>query len=277
MEISKILTADVLDIIFDGKNKTYGAYELRKTYKRRLLLSLAGMLTVIMLFIGSILLANSKKEQTARVIELPPDMVLDKVEEKKEEIKLPEPPKPVEPPKQIATRIYTAPLITNEVNPDERPPENATLEDVKIGNQNLDGVTDDGTLTPPPNIGDGKGKGIIEEPVKKEPDEPFMKVEIESKYPGGPEAWRRFLTKQLQNNYPQEAQDNEIQGTVVIQFIVDVEGNVSNVEAISGPEELREAAMKVIRKSGKWIPAIQNNRQVKSYKRQPIVFALMNE
>jgi len=77
--------------------------------------------------------------------------------------------------------------------------------------------------------------------------------------------------------YPQEAQDNEIQGAVVVQFIVDKGGMVSDVEAISGPQELRDEAVRVIKKSGKWTPAVQNGRQVKSYKKQPIVFRLETE
>jgi protein TonB len=70
--------------------------------------------------------------------------------------------------------------------------------------------------------------------------------------------------------------NNEILGTVVVQFIVDKEGNVSDVSAISGPSEggLRDEAVRVIKKSGKWTPAVQNGRQVKSYKKQPIVFKL---
>ncbi|QEC40718.1 energy transducer TonB [Pseudobacter ginsenosidimutans] len=276
MEISNILTADVLDIIFDGKNKSYGAYELRKSYKRRMLLSLAGMLTIILFFIGTMLLANSKKERQATLMNVQ-DIELEKVNTEKEEVKPPPPPKPPEPPKQIATRIYTAPVISNEVRPEERPPENAELEEVKIGTQNIDGNPDDGTLAPPSMKGEGVSTGVIEEVVKKESDEPFMKVEIESSYPGGSEAWRRFLIKQLQRNYPQDAIDNGIQGTVIIQFIVDAEGNVSNVEALSGPEELRDAAIRVIQKSGKWIPAVQNKRHVKSYKKQPIGFLLANE
>jgi protein TonB len=69
---------------------------------------------------------------------------------------------------------------------------------------------------------------------------------------------------------------NEVQGTVMVQFIVDREGNVSDVEVVSGPETggLREEAIRVIQKSGKWTPAIQNGRKVKSYKRQPVVFKL---
>ena len=65
------------------------------------------------------------------------------------------------------------------------------------------------------------------------------------------------------------SQDNEIQGAVVVQFIVDKGGMVSDVEAISGPQELRDEAVRVIKKSGKWTPAVQNGRQVKSYKKQP--------
>ncbi len=63
-----------------------------------------------------------------------------------------------------------------------------------------------------------------------------MKVEIESEYPGGLAAWQRFLKKNL--NYPQIAIDNEVQGAVVVQFIVDREGNVSEVQAVSGPERI---------------------------------------
>ena len=59
--------------------------------------------------------------------------------------------------------------------------------------------------------------------------------------------------------------------------IVDKEGNVSGVEAVSGPEELRAEAVRVIKKSGKWTPAIQQGRQVKSYKRQPVKFQLADE
>ena len=59
-----------------------------------------------------------------------------------------------------------------------------------------------------------------------------------------------------------------------MQFIVDKEGAVSDVEAISGPNELRAEAIRVIKKSGKWEPAVQNGRKVKSYKKQPITFRL---
>jgi periplasmic protein TonB len=102
----------------------------------------------------------------------------------------------------------------------------------------------------------------------------YTKVEIESVYPGGQQAWFRFMANTLR--YPDEAVNKEIQGTVIVQFIVDTTGNVSNIEAISGPLTggLREEAVRVIKKSGNWIPAVQNGRKVKSYKKQPLVFSL---
>ena len=63
----------------------------------------------------------------------------------------------------------------------------------------------------------------------------------------------------------------------MVEFIVNKEGNVSNVQALSGPEVLRQEAVRVIKKSGKWNPGIQNGRKVNSYKRQPIVIQLQNE
>ena len=105
-------------------------------------------------------------------------------------------------------------------------------------------------------------------------DKTFTKVEIESAFPGGDAAWLRFLNAHLR--YPDEAVNKRIQGTVVVQFVVDKQGNVSDVQAISGPliGGLREEAVLVIKNSGKWTPAIQGGRQVKSYKKQPIVFKL---
>jgi TonB family protein len=105
-------------------------------------------------------------------------------------------------------------------------------------------------------------------------DKTFTEVEIESAFLGGDGAWFRYLNLNLK--YPREALDNRIQGTVVVQFIVDKEGKISNVQAVSGPEigGLREEAVRVIKKSGRWTPAIQHGRQVNSYKKQPIVFRL---
>ncbi|HET9277086.1 MAG TPA: energy transducer TonB [Flavitalea sp.] len=275
MEANKILSADILDIVFEGRNKDYGAYELRKTYNRRLTIALIGMAVLcILLFVGY-LLANtiSAGEDKAVVVQ---DVQLEELkQEEKKEVPPPPPPKPPDPPK-VEMAKFTPPKIVKdeEVKEEEKPPEVEKLEDTKIGTINQEGVKDEGIVAPP--VSD-EGKGVVEAPKKVEEDwdKTFTKVEIESEYPGGAAAWQRYLIKTLR--YPQEAQDNEIQGTVVVQFIVDKAGVVSEVEAISGPKELRDEAVRVIRKSGQWTPAVQNGRQVKSYKKQPIQFRLETE
>lgn len=277
MEINKILSADVLDIIFEGRNKEYGAYQLRKTYNKRLMTALIVTAAIIVLSFGGYILANlfntdgDKKDMVVQDVQLEEI----KQEEKKEEPPPPPPPKPPEPPK-VEMAKFTPPKIVKdeEVKEEEKPPEVEKLEETKIGTVNQEGVKDEGIVAPPV---EDAGKGVVEAPKKVEEDwdKTFTKVEIESEYPGGSAAWQRYLNKTLR--YPQDAIDNEIQGTVVIQFIVDKEGNVSEVEAISGPEELRSEAVRVIKKSGKWTPAVQNGRQVKSYKKQPIVFRLETE
>ncbi|MDP4252101.1 MAG: energy transducer TonB [Bacteroidota bacterium] len=98
------------------------------------------------------------------------------------------------------------------------------------------------------------------------------KVEIESTYPGGMAAWARFMQKTF--SYPNEAAANGIQGAVVVKFIVGVDGNVRDIQAVSGPPELRAEAIRVIKKSGVWIPAVNEGIKVESYKMQPIVFRL---
>src|SRR4051812_6127762 len=230
MEVNKILSADVLDIIFEGRNKDYGAYELRKTYNKRLVTSLLIVAAIcLLLFIGygvSSLLENKTEAKNVVVQDVQLEEI--KQEEKKEEPPPPPPPKPPEPPK-VEMAKFTPPKIVKdeEVKEEEKPPEVEKLEETKIGTMNQAGEKDEGIVAPP--VDDG-GKGVVEAPRKDDEDwdKTFTKVEIESEYPGGAAAWQRYLNRNLR--YPQEAIDNEVQGPVVVQFIVDKEGNVSDVE-----------------------------------------------
>ncbi|WEK36174.1 MAG: energy transducer TonB [Candidatus Pseudobacter hemicellulosilyticus] len=280
MNTSNILTADVLDIIFDGRNKQYGAYELRRHYSRRLFKSIAVMLSGCLLLGAGFAMASRHNSDKDAVFNISDHQLVD-VAPPEQPKELPPPPKPQTPPppQQVATLKVTPPRIVpdDQVDPNDKPPVVEDIEKVRVGTENIKGVDDIGA--PPPMAGDGDGNKVIEQPAKREDDYGgiFLKVEIESTFPGGRQAWERFLNKNLANNYPQDAVDNGIQGTVVIQFIVDSMGLVSNVEAIAGPEELRATAVRVIEKSGKWNPAVQNHRKVKSYKKQPIVFKLSED
>jgi N-acetylmuramoyl-L-alanine amidase len=100
----------------------------------------------------------------------------------------------------------------------------------------------------------------------------YKKVEFEAEYPGGQQAWMNFLFKTI--HYPQKAIDKEIQGPVVVQFIVGTDGRIGDIKAISGPSLLRAESVRVIKASGKWTPARNGNDIVASYKKQPINYRL---
>lgn len=107
-------------------------------------------------------------------------------------------------------------------------------------------------------------------------DAVFIKVETESSYPGGLRAWQMYLNKNLR--FPEEA-IKKVRGRkpkqweVMIQFIVTKEGKVTDVQALTKfGNGLEEEAIRIIKKSGDWIPAKQNGRPVHSYKRQPVIF-----
>jgi protein TonB len=265
MEIQQISRADILDILFEGRNKDYGAYDLRKTYNRRLTKALAATASICLLLIGGYTWAGKSRPSDAQAF-----VVDDSVMLIKEPPAISPPPVP-KPSLQVATiKATTIRIVPDKyVKPDDPPPPNDDMDKVKIGAATRDGQPDIGLAEGP--AGNGVVQGVIEPPKKPDDDGDIIDVvEIESTYPGGVEAWRRFLTKNFRV-------PDEVSGTVIVQFIVDKEGGVSDVKAISGPEELRAEAVRVIKKSGKWTPAIQNGRKVNSYKRQPIVVQMQNE
>ena len=105
-----------------------------------------------------------------------------------------------------------------------------------------------------------------------ESDPVFNRCGPDAEYKGGVSAWLQFLNTNCK--YPEEAVNSEISGTVKVKFVVEKDGSVSNVEAMSGPEILQKEAIRVIRASGQWEPSSLNGHTIRSYKIQPIVFKL---
>jgi protein TonB len=177
---------------------------------------------------------------------------------------------------------FTPPKVVKdeEVKEDEKPPEIEKLEETKIGTVNQEGTKDEGIVAPPV---EDKG-GVVEAPKEDDSDKVFQKVEIDAEFPGGTSGWTRYVTREIERNID-DLQDDGRSGTVVILFIVDKEGAVSEVRALPCNEagvgnclppnsKLAEIAVNAIRKGPKWKPAIQNGRQVKAYRRQPVTFQL---
>lgn len=275
MEANKILSADILDLIFEDRNKDYGAYELRKTYNKRIVLALVITASVALLALLGSVLASQFKSSSKDEVEIKEMTLQDiKQEDKPIEPPPPPPPKPPEPPK-IETAKFTPPKIVEDEKVEEPPPPQEKLEETKISTVNVEGIKEE-EVTTPAVIDDGKG--VVE--VKKEEDENkvFEKVEIEASFKGGESAWRRFLEKNLNPNTPVDNGAPEGTYTVWVQFIVDKTGTISDVKALSSHGYgMEEEAVKVIRKGPAWVPAIQNGRPVKAYRKQPITFVVTSE
>ena len=276
MEANKILSADILDIIFDGKNKDYGAYELRKTYNRRITRALVITGSVALLALLASVLSSTLSDKGDSKVKMNEMTIQDiKQEEKKEPPPPPPPPPPKQEPPKVEMKQFTPPVIKKDEEVEKPPPPQEELKEAKIDVVNVEGVKDQGIVAP---VEIDQGKQIVE--VKKEEDENkiFDKVEIEASFPGGDSKWRQYLER---NANGQVATDNcapEGTYTTLVQFVVDKEGNISDVRALTNHGYgMEEEAIRVIKKGPKWTPAVQNGRQVKAYRKQPITFRVESE
>ncbi|MCE2972232.1 MAG: energy transducer TonB [Sediminibacterium sp.] len=276
MDINKLQTADVLDIIFDGRNKEYGAYDLRKTYNKRLTYALVSMLLLCLLMLVISVIANSVGKEKAQV------MVQDiSLENMKTEEKKPEPPPPPPPPKQEPPKVeitkFTPPKIVKdeEVKPEEEIKEVEKLEDTKIGTFNQEGVKDEGLVAPPVE----KGTGVVEAPkVEEDYDKVFTVVQIPAEFPGGLPAWSRYLERNLNRDIPVENGAPAGRYTVIVAFTVSKTGAISDVQAENDPGYGTKAeAIRVITKGPSWKPAVQNGRNVIYRHKQSITFVVSED
>lgn len=273
METSKILNADVLDIIFDGRNKEYGAYALRKNYNKRLTTAMAGMGSVLLIFFVGSVLANAMTGKKPMLRDIPDVVHLTEIHSEKPPVVPPPPPPPIPaPPPQVRITAFVPPVIVPDVEVQDPPPTIDALEHSTIGIINRDGTDDVGIVAPPI---ENKGSGPIVAPTVQiqDYDKIFIKVENPAKFPGGFDGWKRYLEHNLQ--YPDAALEVGTQATVKVQLVVDKNGKVSAVKALNDPGNgLAEEAVRVIKKGPKWEPAEQNGMKVTFQFVQSITFTM---
>lgn len=106
----------------------------------------------------------------------------------------------------------------------------------------------------------------------------FEKVEIEASFPGGDQAWRDFLVRTIKPETPVENGAPAGTYTVIIQFVVDKDGNISNMKALTHHGYgMEQEVLRILLKSSKWLPAVQYGRPVKAYRKQPVTFQVIEE
>ncbi|HET7896928.1 MAG TPA: energy transducer TonB [Flavisolibacter sp.] len=294
MVAREILKADFLDLLFDDRNKQYGAYLLRRTYRKRLWMALAMTLVLGTLVFWYVQLQTGEKDAIARMNVR--EVVLQNIEEVEPppppppppETKAPEPPKAETPapskPKivqpKVATTKFTPPVIKkdNEVKKTEVPPVKniATVSVVTTKGAKANNVIPALPPVKSTSVVD-HGTGVVKAPPKKKVDENkiFEKVEIEASV--NLSQWRRHLLSRLQRYIEDAAYDGMAPGTytVNVRFLVEKDGSISHVKALNNPGYgLARGAVQVVKTGPKWRPGEQNGRKVRSYHTQPITFVI---
>lgn len=273
MEANKILQSDILDLVFEGRNKDYGAYDLRRKYNRRITLALIITAALAAAAVLGTVLANTLKSGSDDDLTMRETTISNIVEEEKKPEPPPPPPKTPPPPK-VETAKFTPPIIKkDEEVPQEEIPRNEDLDKPVIGKQNIEGIQSD-ELPPPPV---DEKKEVIEVP-KEDPNKIFEKVEIEASV--DQKQWVRHLQSQLQRYIEDAANAGMDPGTYTVQvkFVVERDGAVTDVSAQNDPGfGLGKAAVDVLRKGPKWSPGIQNGKPVRSFHTQPITFVIQDQ
>ncbi len=271
-----LISSDWVDLVFEGRNKAYGAYRLRKsTTKRNILAMVAVVLLLIVAFI-ILTVKNFVDEQRAKVaMTQVAELTNYKQPEKKAEVKQ----KKVEvEPERVLERVkssikFTAPVIKKdeEVKPDEELKTQDELMSTKtaIGTFDVKGNDDaNGEIL--------KAKEVIAEPEPpkhEEENKVFDIVEQQPLFPGGPAALMKYLSENTK--YPVVAQENGVQGRVTVQFVVEKDGSISDVHVLRGVDpSLDKEAVRVVKSMPRWTPGKQNGITVRVNYRVPVLFRL---
>lgn len=258
------------DIVFENRNKSYGAYDLRKGYgqtvQRAVVMGVAFFLLLVMFpKLYARLTPDPKPDDIAYIVEVKPV-----------DIKMEEPPVPPKK-EEMAPAPKTVKSITPEVLPDEQvlvdelPPVVEDLQSAQPSTETVDGAADIETIVPPVvNAPAAKETSVG---VEKREEKEFVYVEQSPQYAGGNEAMAAFLRKNLK--YPSQASRAGIQGKVFVQFTVGSDGKIENAAAVKGIGfGCDEEAVRVVKMMKDWMPGKQAGVPVRVRFTLPIAFQL---
>ena len=247
-------TADLFDIAFTGRNQAYGGYDLRKRYPRNLLISIIIAIFIFLVIVISPLLYfyfepiplldNDLMTDVQYYSVLPPpDDNLNKIAGS-----LPKPPEDEQAP-LVVDSVTEAKLKPVETTPPREEEQSPVDSSGKNQGNSLNGN------------GEGNTSGVV------------SVIDVFPKYPGGDDARLWFLRKNVR--YPETAMKSSIQGVVIVIFIIETDGSLSNIDvtkSIGGGCD--EEAVRVVKLMPKWEPARRNGKAVRVVVRMPIIFKM---
>lgn len=264
------------DIVFEGKNKSYGAYEMRQSSTKRHLIAFGAMLLLVAIIAALPSIVSTVKAATtgpnegydgeytmATIVDITPPI---------EEPKIPDMVVP-EPPKLIAAEMrFVPPTIVEDelVDPDKAltSMEDLTKSKITIGkHQMLEGSLDKEAV----RLDDIREFEKVVEPVKEKG--PVTIAEVMPQFPGGEKEMYSYINTNLK--YPTVAQENGTQGKVTIRFVVGKSGEILDAQILKGFDiACDKEALRVVKSMPRWIPGKQNGVPVQVYFTLPITFRL---
>lgn len=247
------------EIIFDRRNKEYGAYVLRKQYRRNVIISLfSGLLIMAVLVIIPFLNAKADDSHHKRT-EKEVNVIITAMEQPVEKVIVPETPPPAK--NDIQQAKYVPPVVVDTVKPED-------LFNLMTAEEAQDVVRNDEVMTIPEEV-----RPEIDEPVKEQ--EPYVIVQEMPYFPGGQEALLKYIYANVV--YPEICRENNVQGRVTVKFCVTPEGGVDRISIMKGVDaELDREVVRVISTLPAFKPGKQNGRPVPVWFTLPVLFRLDN-
>jgi protein TonB len=248
------------DLVFEGRNQDYGAFELRRNYNKRVTYIIGGMVLFSLALLGvKKFVDRPKSEEVQEVmkveqIDLTPPPPVDEQ---------PPPPPPPPPPPMVEMVKFTPPVIKDDAVEEEPQKLQEDVKETQVGVKDQEGEQ----IVAPPTENTGPG-----EPATPEI---FTIVEEQAEFPGGISALQKYLVNQIQPNFPAMAREAGISGKCFLKFVVNEDGAVSNVEILKGVPgcpDCDKLAVNTVKAMPKWKPAKMTGRSVKCYYNLPISF-----
>ena len=269
-----LISNEWTDLVFEGRNQAYGAYKLRKgTTKRNIWSLIIVTLAAVLLFLG---LQLQKMVEANKTVENTQAVELSSLEQKKKEAKVEkkeiiktEPEKVVE--KVKSSVKFTAPVIKKDSEVKEE--DEIKLEEVEKSNKAIGSFTVEGNDEVGGEVLKAKDDIKAPEPPKHEENKIFTVVEQMPMYPGGDAALMQYLSSNI--HYPAVAAENGVQGRVVVGFVVERDGSITDVNVMRSVDpSLDREAVRVVKNMPRWIPGKQNGSAVRVKYQVPVTFRL---
>jgi protein TonB len=252
------------DIVFEGRNQAYGAYEIRRRYNWTVTLILGCMIGALALGMGIKVVLGMQGEEIEKETVL--DMTTIDLTPPPADKNEPPPPPPPPPPPVMETVKFVPPVIKDDAVETDPPPPQEKLAETNVSTVTQEG---DGDAVVVPT--EGNGNGVVEE---KAP-EIFTVVEEMPEFPGGAMEMMKYIQKNIQ--YPQMAKEAGLSGKCFLKFVVNGSGNITDVTVLKGVPgcgECDREAIRVVKSMPNWKAGKQNGRAVSVFFNLPINFQL---